>query len=181
MVPAGLRVIPDTDSVEKEEELLTFIDTQPWSTELSRRTQHYGRKYDYNRRSIAGAEAPPIEGPLLEVAQWLSRYNVLTPEQCIVNEYTRGQGIAPHIDKDVFGPVVAGISLGGDAVMEFTRGTETYQAFLPRRSLLIMSGEARTQWKHALPKRVTYIDPQGTKISQPADFRRVSITFRTMI
>ena len=33
-------------------------------------------------------------------------------EQAIVNEYEPGQGIAPHVDRDCFGPVVATVSLG---------------------------------------------------------------------
>ena len=40
-------------------------------------------------------------------------------EQAIVNEYEPGQGIAPHIDRDCFGPVVATVSLGSAVNMDF--------------------------------------------------------------
>ena len=37
----------------------------------------------------------------------------------VVVEYEPGQGIAPHIDRDCFGPVVATVSLGSAVNMDF--------------------------------------------------------------
>lgn len=179
-VISGLYIYSDIIGVEREEQTLAYIDAQPWSTELSRRTQHYGYQYNYTSRNLKEQEAPPLSGPLLELAQWLSENNLMTPQQLIVNEYTRNQGIAAHIDKDVFGDTVIGFSLGADCIMVFTRGHERVEVFLPRRSLMVMTGDARYQWKHEIPKRVTYIHPQGQKVTKPQDYRRISLTYRRL-
>jgi alkylated DNA repair dioxygenase AlkB len=102
------------------------------------------------------------------------------PDQVIINEYEPGQGIAPHIDRETcFGPVVASLSLAGDTVMEFSkRGTsERVPVFLPNRSLLIITGEARYRWRHGIAQR--RFDTVNS-LAMPRR-RRVSLTFRTVL
>lgn len=70
-VPEDLALQPDVISVEKEAEILTWLDSQPWSNKLQRRTQHYG--YGYNYRSKKLVPGPPLEGPILELAQLFER------------------------------------------------------------------------------------------------------------
>lgn len=96
-------------------------------------------------------------------------------DQVTVNEYAPGVGLAPHVDThSAFGAVIASLSLAGSAVVELRRpprdgddgggdggdgdddedggsdgGGEQRRGgalFLPRRSLLVMSGEARYAW-----------------------------------
>lgn len=179
--PSGLTILYDRLTPEAEAAVIQYVDSQPWSTELSRRTQHYGVAYNYQSRNLQVAPAPPMAGSVQVLAQWLTDSNVLEPHQCIINEYYRDQGIAPHIDREVFGDTVAGVSVGADAVMEFTRGSETYSAWLPRRSLMIMTGEARYEWKHSIPKRVRYQDPTGATITKPSEYRRISLTYRRVL
>jgi alkylated DNA repair protein alkB family protein 8 len=184
MVPNGLTVLYDRVTPEREHAIITYLDSQPWSTELSRRTQHYGVAYNYQSRNLHVTPAPPLAGEVQVVAQWVSDNHIMDgtgPVQCIVNEYYRDQGIAPHIDREVFGDTVVGLSLGADAVMEFTRGDQTYFAWLPRRSLMIMTGEARYQWKHSIPKRVKYVDSTGVTVTKPAEYRRISLTYRRVL
>ena len=74
-----------------------------------------------------------------------------TPDQCTVNRYEPGQGIPPHIDASdgCCGPAIASLSLGDDVVMEFGapvaegKGRLKVPVLLPRRSLMVMTGEAR--------------------------------------
>ncbi|WP_420622418.1 alpha-ketoglutarate-dependent dioxygenase AlkB [Candidatus Poriferisodalis sp.] len=151
--------------------------------------QHYGYKYDYSNRRLD--ESARI-GPLPE---WLTQltYKVRTAatkeavhlvdaqrpfEQAIVNEYEPGQGIAPHIDRDCFGPVVVTVSLGSAVNMDFccdATGDEHVQRLEPR-SLVLLHGDARWQWRHGIAKRRTDTC-NGRKIARQ---RRVSITFRTI-
>jgi hypothetical protein len=49
---SGLTYIPDFITPIQETKLLNIIDQQPWLTDLKRRVQHYGYKYDYKSRSI---------------------------------------------------------------------------------------------------------------------------------
>lgn len=178
-VPEGLFVTHDFITEDEERTLIKWLDTQPWLTDLSRRTQHYGYKYSYTNRNLEYAEA--LSGPLLDLHNKFSKMGYPELTQCIVNEYYRNQGINPHTDRDIFGPIIMGVSLGADAVMTFDRGIEHYNCFLPRRSLLMLSGPARDVWKHSLSQNVTYQGPNGNKVTKPQDYRRISCTFRSVI
>lgn len=156
--------------------IMTWLDTKTWSTELSRRTQHYGYKYGY--RSQNATPTVPIECPLLHVCKFISD-NLFKVDQCIANEYYRDQGIAAHIDSNIFGPNIAIISLSGDTNMTFSNGSESVDIFLPRRSLILLTGPARYEYKHAINKNTSYV-VNDTKIVKPADYRRVSLTYRSL-
>ena len=187
--PMGLEYHPDFLAASEEDGLLAHIDDSEWLTDLSRRVMHFGYKYDYTSRSLD--ETARI-GPLPEWLAQLSKMvreaaseeakQLLDPhqpfEQAIINEYMPGQGIAPHIDRDCFGPIVATVSLGSAVNMDFccdsTEG-EYVQRLMPR-SLVLLQGDARFKWRHGIAKRHsdTWND-QRTKRQ-----RRVSITFRTI-
>ena len=188
-VPMGLEYHPDFLAASEEDELLAHIDGSEWLTDLSRRVLHFGYKYDYTRRSLD--ESARI-GPLPE---WLAQLSymvreaaseeakrLLNPqrpfEQAIINEYLPRQGIAPHIDRDCFGPVVATVSLGSAVNMDFcceSTGDEYVQRLEPR-SLVLLCGDARFKWRHGIAKRQSdTLNDQKTKRQ-----RRVSITFRTI-
>lgn len=181
VVPEGLSLQLNVITPEKEAEIITWLDTRnydPWSTALSRRTQHFGYEYNYTGKSIA--PGPPMVGPILDLAQYIEKVGLMKPEQCIVNEYFRDQSIAGHTDKIIFCPVIIGISLGADVVMTFERGIEKFECFLPRRSMMMITGQARYEWKHGIQKRVTYIDNLGNKITKPNNYRRISLTYRSI-
>lgn len=182
-VPQGLAFTPDFITVEREVDIISWLDTRPWLNDLTRRTQHFGYGYNYKNKKLV--PAPPLEGPVLDFANVLSATGIINPVQCIVNEYTRNQGIAGHIDNLSFGGIVLGLSIAGDAVMTFERARtghppERFDLFLPRRSLVMLSGEARYEWTHSIDKRVTYIDNTGRKVTKPQDYRRISLTYREL-
>jgi alkylated DNA repair dioxygenase AlkB len=159
---------------QEEVDLVDFINKQPWNTSLARRTQHYGYLYNYSNTSVL---KPTIQIPpqLLVYKQRIEAYIAplakVSFQQCIVNEYTVGQGIAPHIDHTGhFGPIVVSLSLCSPCTFEMygPDGTQ-YDMVLEPRELCILSGSARYQYKHAIPK--TKADRTRT---------RISITFRTV-
>lgn len=43
----GLYIIYDVITKETENEIIKWLDTQKWSSSISRRTQHYGYEYNY--------------------------------------------------------------------------------------------------------------------------------------
>ena len=53
----GLIYEPDFVAEEEETNLLAWIDGAEWSTELRRRVQHYGWRYDYRKRQIDKVDA----------------------------------------------------------------------------------------------------------------------------
>lgn len=79
------------------------------------------------------------------------------PNQCTVNEYQVGEGIAPHIDNaEEFGKWVASLSLMSDTVMCFKdpKGeNKIIDVILPRRSLIILTGPSRYSYLHSIRHR----------------------------
>jgi alkylated DNA repair dioxygenase AlkB len=85
-----------------------------------------------------------------------------------INEFLPGHSLAAHFDhRTTYEELIVGISLNSDSQITFTKGKESQKVSLPRRSLYVMYGPSRNQWKHAIEKE----DVKG---------RRVSITFRTI-
>lgn len=178
--PPGMSVREEYVLADDQQQLLTAVDAQPWRSDLRRRVQHYGYRYDYRARSVdlnmyLGA-LPEWVGAL---AQRLCDDRIFDepPDQLIINEYEPGQGIAPHIDcVPCFGPVVASLSLGSACMMEFARGDESAAVFLRPGSLLILTGDARFHWQHSIRPRRSDVHA-GTRWSRS---RRVSLTFRNV-
>ena len=143
--------------------------------------QHYGYKYDYKARGITqDLQLEPIPDWLARYCELLATEEVFTrpPDQVIINEYLPGQGITPHIDcVPCFGDTIASLSLGSPCVMEFSKGAEKIPVLLEPRSLVVLFGDARYRWKHAIPLRKTDV-MDGMKYQRE---RRLSLTFRTVI
>jgi len=114
-----------------------------------------------------------------------------TLNQMTLNQYKPGEGIGSHVDTpSAFGDGLISISLNSDIVMEFTKVTANYEddgdmspmrpkklVYLPRRSLVLMSGPARFEWEHQIVTRRTdthngVVVPRGL---------RTSLTLRTAL
>ncbi|MGW2780020.1 alpha-ketoglutarate-dependent dioxygenase AlkB [Streptomyces populi] len=183
----GLRYIDGWLGPDACREMLARIESEAWSTELRRRVQHYGHRYDYGRRSVAAAPrtaaaAPPLPSWALQQAVRLAREGIMDQraDQVIVNEYQPGQGISAHVDcVPCFGPVVVAISLGSGCVMDFTHPEEGRKVSvrLAPGSLCVMTGPARYDWRHGIAARKS--DPEGG--GRVPRGRRVSVTFRTVL
>eukprot|EP01117_Protostelium_nocturnum_P014467 TRINITY_DN5504_c2_g1_i1.p1 TRINITY_DN5504_c2_g1~~TRINITY_DN5504_c2_g1_i1.p1 ORF type:complete len:658 (-),score=227.09 TRINITY_DN5504_c2_g1_i1:30-2003(-) len=94
-------------------------------------------------------------------------------DQVTVNEYLPGQGIAPHIDThSAFEDGMASLSLDSQSVMEFEHPNgEKVAVYLPRRSLVILTGESRYVWTHGISYRKTdLVDIQDLK--QDSDLKQ---------
>ncbi|MCX4140481.1 alpha-ketoglutarate-dependent dioxygenase AlkB [Paraburkholderia sp. SEWSISQ10-3 4] len=177
--PPGLSLVPDFISQGEEQFLLDQIDQSVWLTDLSRRVQHYGWKYDYRARSV---ESTSYLGPLpkwaAELANRLVKIGLVSekPDQVIVNEYVGNQGIGKHVDcPECFnGPIVT-VSLGESWTMQFVErnGSRKVGKLLPRYSAAVLDGEVRSNWTHEIPK----LKKEGSVVRG----RRVSITFRKVI
>ena len=180
ILPPGAVLVRDFVTPAEERRLLLRIGEAPWLSDLNRRVQHYGFRYDY---SNPGARQPATPFPLWagHMAGRLAPYfDDAPPEQCIVNEYRPGQGIGMHADHRDFGPVVASLSLADDWPMRFRpRNACPYVRHgapgdrvvsLPRRSVLVLQGPARDAWMHGIAPE----DTAGKRAT------RISATFRTL-
>ena len=178
----GATPVPDIVTEAEEQRILLRISQAPWMTDLSRRVQHYGYRYNYRGGPTNGRHdpAPPFPRWATVIGERLSRFfDGAMPEQCIVNEYRPGQGIGMHADHASFGDVVVSLSLGDAWTMNFRpRAARPYVreglasdevALLPRRSALVLRGPARSGWMHGI---------DGAANAHRAA-TRISATFRT--
>lgn len=140
----GLKYTPNYISNTQELELLNIIDAEPWITDLKRRVQYYGYKYDYKSRSIDHSYyLGPLPEWLMVICEQLYSEGIFRdlPDQVIVNEYMPGQGIAPHIDcEPCFGDTICSLSLASSCLMEFSKDDIKAYRLLEPRGLLILSG-----------------------------------------
>jgi len=98
-------------------------------------------------------------------------------DQCIINHYNPGEGISYHIDNTQhFDDAIYVLSLMSPIVMCFKHGSQEKTKVLEPRSLMVMSGEARYHWSHAIPARKSDII-NGKLVKRGI---RISITFRTV-
>lgn len=181
-LPEGACYLPDVINLAQEEALLRQFDQGIWSTNLRRRVQHFGWRYDYKARSVtADMDLGPLPGWLDSLAVQLHHdgHFDAVPDQVIANEYLPGQGISAHVDcVPCFGDVISSLSLGSACVMRLAHLATGSAIDLPLwpRSLLILQGPARYDWTHAIPARGSDPGPKG----RVHRMRRVSLTFRTV-
>lgn len=182
VLPDGLSYRREILNEAQQACALRRIDATPWRTDLKRRVQHYGWRYDYRARRVGPEDRiGPLPGWLASLADRLHQGDWFTsvPDQAIINEYEPGQGIAAHTDcEPCFGDTVASLSLGGACIMEFCeqRGNGRGSILLEPGSLLVLHGSARYRWTHAIASRRTDVIAGVRRMR----VRRVSITFRTV-
>ncbi|XP_057448873.1 alkylated DNA repair protein ALKBH8 homolog isoform X2 [Lotus japonicus] len=150
-------------------------------------------------------ELPSFVSPVLERISSCPTFkntdDSIVLDQLTVNEYPPGVGLSPHIDThSAFEDLIFSLSLSGPCIMEFRKyenggwfsrdGSSTVTKvespeddsnfirrviYLPPRSLLLLSGEARYAWHHYIPHHK--IDKVNGRVIRRAS-RRVSFTFR---
>ena len=180
----GLRYVENYIDEGQHDWSLAQIDKQQWLDDLKRRVQHYGFKYNYKARKV------DMDMRIGELPEWLNRlseklykdgYMPEIADQVIVNEYLPGQGISSHIDcEPCFTDTIVSLSLGSGCVMNFTKAsdkTKKIPVWLEPRSLVVLSGEARSKWLHGIAAR-KWDEWDGHRYERQ---RRVSLTFRKVI
>jgi alkylated DNA repair dioxygenase AlkB len=174
-LPPGLVFIPDFLTQEDEDRLLSFIRSVTafgavvmHGVPSRRRVKQFGLRYSFTGNRLSPAE--PVPRDLQPLRDRIAGVAQVTPDrfaQVLLTDYSPGAGIGWHRDASPFG-IVAGVSIGAECRMRFrNRADHRQAAMLPLtpRSLYLLTGEARTDWEHAIP---------------PVNSQRFSITFRTL-
>ncbi|KAM8820382.1 tRNA (carboxymethyluridine(34)-5-O)-methyltransferase ALKBH8 [Eudromia elegans] len=165
-LPPGLTVVENVISPEEERKMMQSIDwiededtRKTLKTLKHRRVKHFGYEFCYDNNNID--KNKPLPGGLPEICNlFLEKclkqgYIKHKPDQLTVNQYEPGQGIPPHIDThSAFEDEIISLSLGAEIVMDFKHPNgHAVAMMLPRRSLLVMSGESRYLWTHGITPR----------------------------
>jgi alkylated DNA repair dioxygenase AlkB len=160
----------------EERELVSHVDAGEWNTDWRRRVQRYGTGYGPSSQDPDFRDFPEWLKPLAAKVGGAAGFPRF-PENCVINEYLPGQGIAPHKDYSNFGPTVGCVSLGSDTMLDLYSEdhSQRVSVHVPRRSLWILGGEARAKWLHGIAPR---LNDTINGVRTPRA-RRISITFRT--
>jgi alkylated DNA repair dioxygenase AlkB len=171
----GLSYFPEFITCGEERVLIWEADREgDWSTHWSRRTKSFGASY---LQGADGKQRPPIPEWATFIGKRLVDRGITAhlPNQMGVNEYVPGQGISAHVD--YFGGTVVSLSLGSACIMEFDLPDSeqpTVSIWLPRRSIVVLQGEARNIWRHGIRGRKKDVVDGHTIMRD----RRISLTLR---
>lgn len=189
-IPPGVILLPNFVSESEEILLLSlndFSDLNESQYMKHRKVKHYGYEFRYDINNVDKdkplKESIPDDCNFLwprlsEIHPNLSNFK---PDQLTVNHYKPNQGIPPHVDThSAFEDPIMSLSLNSDTVMEFKSENEHLSILLPRRSLLIMSGESRYNWTHGITPRKFDIIPSTNGLTVQKRDVRVSFTFRKL-
>jgi len=130
----GLSLVHKFITPAEQSPIINFLSTQPWRTDLARRTIHYGGTYCLMPpRNASPAERAAIERTIITaapiphelqgiidrmVSHGLYR-NDKKPAYCIVNEYLPGHGISAHVENFRFDEPVCSLTLSDGDFMRF--------------------------------------------------------------
>ncbi|KAJ8561279.1 hypothetical protein K7X08_027469 [Anisodus acutangulus] len=163
---------------------------------------HYNTR-NVNTNQYLG-ELPSFLSPILEkmsLFEKLGYTGTVLLDQLTVNEYPPGVGLSPHIDThSAFEGLIFSLSLAGPCIMEFRKystgvwptSADTLSdeealnsdksskflrraIYLPPRSILLLSREARYAWHHYIPHHKIDV-VKDARIRRAS--RRVSFTLR---
>lgn len=163
----GLSIHHDWIGVDDETKLLELIGGpgRPARTVERNRIERFGPGVAGTGYATGQRVELAIPPHLEALAKRLSDEGVMTADAISVNWYLPGQFMRPHVDRAQAGDVIPILSLAGSCVMRFLPVGKGELCWFecPPRTLVIMAGAARWQYKHEI-----------LPVSEP----RASIVFR---
>jgi alkylated DNA repair dioxygenase AlkB len=147
--PVGFRVIQAfTDRAEQEAIECWIVDNFFW--------------WKRRQGTLPPAEQYPHDGAIPKWAMSLGMRMVRCgifpspPDHVLLRRYGAGDGVHPHVDREEYGPIVAGLTLGSSRMFNLTRPhrRSRLEAMLFPGDLYVMVGAARYKWSHSIPSRL---------------------------
>lgn len=177
-LPAGFSYRPEFITPREEQELLAAIAGIELHVfnfrgyEAKRRVASFGYHYNFENRKLSEGQCiPPVFDWLIQNISAETRIEKEAFAELLVTEYPAGSVINWHRDAHPF-EVIAGISLQSDCTLRLRPHEKAKQGRgsivsleVTRRSLYVISGEARASWEHSI---------------SPVQRQRFSITLRTL-
>ncbi|XP_047523942.1 alpha-ketoglutarate-dependent dioxygenase alkB homolog 6 [Pieris napi] len=151
--------VSDFITEAEEKNILSNVYGVPkpkWTQLSNRRLQNWGG-IPHNKGMIAESIPIWLSNYLLKIDK-LNLMNGNKPNHILVNEYTPGQGILPHLDGFLFYPTITTISLASHAILNFyepiSKHTNSlkprFSFLLEPRSLLILQDKLFSHYLHGI-------------------------------
>ncbi|RDD36482.1 Alpha-ketoglutarate-dependent dioxygenase alkB-like protein 4 [Trichoplax sp. H2] len=174
----GIKVVNNFVTLEEESKMVTKIDLSTWTTSQSgRKKQDFGPKVNFKRRKLKVGNFNGLPSYCRYIINRMAMHdeckNLMTdflPVELCNLDYSpdRGSAIDPHFDDFwIWGNRLVSVNLLSDTILTLSKDTFEVDVPMPRRSLLILYGDARNVWKHAIKR-------------QNIHSRRVCMTFREL-
>lgn len=172
----GIYLVADFLSENEEEQLLQAIDNDIWiPSQSGRLKQDFGIKINFKKQTIKTKYFTGMPTYSQEFLQRLQTHRLLTDfqsvELCNLDYRSeRGSHIDPHIDDTwIWGERLITINLLSNTILSLIPKEEHSNRIiyipLPRRWMIVLYGDARYEYKHAIQRRHIH-------------GRRLAVTFR---
>ncbi|KAJ2357596.1 hypothetical protein GGF43_001368, partial [Coemansia sp. RSA 2618] len=187
----GLHYVPDFITRDEEQRIMRDIGMDDeseiaggkWFRVQRRMVKHYGYAFDYHIKHIGDASltaSPELPAWVRPLVARMHSHVAFQPDQLTIQRYAPGSGIAFHTDSHTaFTDTIVILSLGTPVHMDFRKpaqGDHITTLDLQPRSLVIMQGEARYGWEHAIrARRSDLVDGRVREREE-----RWSLTLRTV-
>ena len=198
--PHGLKLIENFITPEDESRIINRLLSFEKSRLAKRSILQFGRKIDFATKRYViylffyfvtkhldfsiSSFVDDIPEELLPVLSKISELTSEKYDQILINFYDPGDSFPSHVDDPIaYGDTICSLSLLSDYNINFKNyiGDRTGDRFdlnLPRRSLLVMSGDARYNWKHGILSKTFDYCSDGSIRTRKS---RISITCRRVI
>jgi alkylated DNA repair protein alkB family protein 4 len=161
----GVTVIKEFLTTDEEAELASHVDSAQWvESQSGRRKQDFGPKINFKKRKVTSHhfKLPDYIRPFVQ--RMNETMQVVPVDQCTFQpvelcnldyDPSRGSSIDPHLDDEwIWGERLVTINLLSSTVLTFTHplshGTLAVHLPMPSRSLVVVQGLARHEWKHSI-------------------------------
>lgn len=179
----GLKVIPDFFSLDEANEMTRSVleierchPSGAFGIINKRRALHFVSAYSYKPNPPKPEHMPAtietMPPSMKAVMQRVEAHVGRVFDQITVQCYPPGSGIPPHVDDpDIYDDPIVALAWEGDCLMDFVPVAEHQDdsadksdwtkasIYMPALSLMIMTGESRYTWRHAIPARKIDIVP----------------------
>ena len=157
-LPAGFYYVRDVFSESQEDTVKKILHDNTWEKYHGRSVQHFGHAYLGPSKVAATSPIPE------EFSSILQTYNAALerlglshppPNQITGTMYLPGEGIGYHGDDPLLGDPVSIFGSQSDTTMFFKNPSngDSFRIRLFARSLLVLTGAARHEWHHGIPRR----------------------------
>uniref|UniRef100_A0A3P8SNB9 AlkB homolog 4, lysine demthylase n=1 Tax=Amphiprion percula TaxID=161767 RepID=A0A3P8SNB9_AMPPE len=153
----GVFLWEDFISEKEEKELINTMDQDQWNQSQSgRRKQDFGPKVNFKKRKVHVSTFSGLPASSQKLVLRMQREPTLAGfqpvEQCNLDYHPeRGSAIDPHLDDSwLWGERLVTVNMLSNTTLTMSLEDVHVAVRLPRRSLVVIHGEARHRWKHAI-------------------------------